>query len=547
VIDMTTRTLTPVINQLRRIALLQDGVGLPDGQLLESFVRDKDEFAFEALVRRHGPMVLGVCRRLLRNHHDAEDAFQATFIVLVRKASSIIPREMIANWLYGTAYRTALKARSIATRRRMRERQVSEMPEPQAVGTDHRWHDLQPLLDQELSRLPDKYRVPLVLCDLEGKTGKEVARQLGWPDGTVASRLSRGRAMLAKRLTRHGVALSGCSLAMLVSQNSACASVSTSLVFSTVKAASLLAAGRALTSGLVSAKVAALTEGVLKAMLLNKLKIPIALLAIGVVGTGLGGVSFRAAATDDPVTQSDRRVAQEEVNRSPVVQPLKGKRPEDQSKASDPREAFLKGFQISTELAKTMAKKAPAARKQPAQAEAKQILDMVLKEFQAYEDSKGEQVGRPQNEASNSYLEAFLKAFQISSEITRAKGKDQAKIGRDDEPSVANYGSAFMQAYDQAKTLKKALEAQKASDSKGATVGTVEALNAFLKAGKALEEAIKLRAKVQAIEDAKKEIKNAESRMEKRAPDQPTELEALEEIERAIREVKKHVQERSRR
>ena len=163
------------------------------GNCWSSSSASKDEAAFEALVRRHGPMVLGVCRRVLRNHHDAEDAFQATFLVLVRKAASIVPREMVANWLYGVAYRTALKARSMIARQRVRERQVTEMPEPEAAEPDDCWRDLQPLLDQELSRLPDKYRVPIVLCDLEGKTGKEAARQLGWPEGTVASRLARGR------------------------------------------------------------------------------------------------------------------------------------------------------------------------------------------------------------------------------------------------------------------------------------------------------------------------------------------------------------------
>jgi RNA polymerase sigma factor (sigma-70 family) len=188
---MATRLLNPVIDHLRRAVLLRDGAGLTDGQLLESFLGGQDEAAFEALVRRHGPMVLGVCRRVLRIHHDAEDAFQATFLVLVRKGDTIRPREMVANWLFGVAYRTAQKARGRIARRRVREAQVKEMPEPEAVAPEEGWGDWRPLLDQELSRLPDKYRVPVVLCDLEGKTGKEAARQLGWPEGTVSSRLAR--------------------------------------------------------------------------------------------------------------------------------------------------------------------------------------------------------------------------------------------------------------------------------------------------------------------------------------------------------------------
>ena len=312
--------------------VLRDGAGLTDGQLLESFVGHKDQAAFEALVRRHGPMVLGVCRRVLRNHHDAEDAFQATFIVLVRKASSILPRAMLPNWLYGVAYRTALRARGMIAKQRVRERHMQEMPEPEAEA-EHCWHDIQPVLDQELSRLPDKYRMPIILCDLEGKTGKEVARQFGWPEGTVASRLSRGRDMLAKRLTRHGLMLSGGSLTAVFSQNSASASVPTPLVSSTIKAASLLAAGQALTTGLISTKVAALTEGVLKAMLLSKLKITLVLCAVvGVVGSGLGGISLRAIAKEG--WQSDQRVAM-----------VDGKTPTLQERQQDAAESDLEKLQ----------------------------------------------------------------------------------------------------------------------------------------------------------------------------------------------------------
>jgi len=314
---MATSTLNPVLDRLRRTVLLQDGAGLTDAQLLEAFVSRKDEAAFAALVRRHGPMVLGVCRRVLRNHHDSEDAFQAAFLVLFRKAGSIAPRAMVANWLYGVAYRTALKARSMITKHRVRERQVTEMPEPVADEPDNCWRDLQPLLDREMSRLPDKYRVPIVLCDLQGQTGKEAARQLGWPEGTVSSRLSRGRGLLAKRLTRQGLVLSAGSLAAVLSQNAASASVPASLVSSTIKAASFLAAGQALTTGLISAKVAALMEGVLKAMLLKKLTSTLMFFTlVAVVGLGLGGASFQAA-TDDPAAQfGQQQVIQEGVKQS---------------------------------------------------------------------------------------------------------------------------------------------------------------------------------------------------------------------------------------
>ena len=187
---MATSPLSKLVEQLRRGALLRDGGGLTDGQLLDYYLSRREPAAFEALVRRHGPMVWGVCRRLLRRHHDAEDAFQATFLILFRKAASIMPREMVANWLHGVAYHTARKASATAARKSARERQVADMPEPQVE--EDVWRDLQPLLDAELQRLPEIYRAAIVLCDLEGKTHKQAARQLNCPQGTLSARLARG-------------------------------------------------------------------------------------------------------------------------------------------------------------------------------------------------------------------------------------------------------------------------------------------------------------------------------------------------------------------
>src|SRR5262245_50558728 len=224
---MATSQMSEVIQHLRSAVLLRDGAGLTDGQLLTDYVSRRDEAALEALVRRHGPMVWGVCRRVLPDFHDAEDAFQATFLAFVRKAVSIASRELLANWLYGVAHQTALKARATAARRKGRARQLSEMPEPAAAEQDL-WRDLQPLLDEELSRLPDKYRAVIVLCDLEGKTRKETARQLGVPEGTVAGWLARARARLAKRLTQRGIAVSGGgAFALLLAQQVASAGVPT--------------------------------------------------------------------------------------------------------------------------------------------------------------------------------------------------------------------------------------------------------------------------------------------------------------------------------
>src|SRR5262249_45091253 len=226
---MATAQMDKVIRHLRRAVLRQDGAGWTDGQLLASFIDQKDEAAFEALVRRHGPMVFGVCRRIVRNHHDAEDAFQATFLVLALKAASVKPRERVANWLHGVALRTARKAKAMTGKRRGREKQVTEMPEAEAAQQDQ-WRDPQPLLDQELHGLPENYRLPILLCDLEGKTIKAAAHKLGWPQGTLAGRLARGRKLLAKRLASRGVMLSAGSLAAVVSQNVASAGLATSFV-----------------------------------------------------------------------------------------------------------------------------------------------------------------------------------------------------------------------------------------------------------------------------------------------------------------------------
>ncbi len=280
---------------LRSASPLLDAGGMTDGQLLERFLSRRDEAAFEALVRRHGPMVLGVCRRVLGNPQDAEDAFQATFLVLVRKAASIGRRDLLGNWLYGVAYRTALDARAAATRRQARERQVRFMPDPEAADRADVWGDLRPLLDQELNRLPDKYRVPVVLCDLEERTLRDVAQQLGIPAGTLSGRLTTARRLLAGRLARHGLALSAGALTAALSQGVASASVPPPLVASTVHAATAAAAGQ--TAGVVSAQVAALAAGVLKAMLVKTLKTASAvLLAAGVV---LGAVAV--------LVQADRK------------------------------------------------------------------------------------------------------------------------------------------------------------------------------------------------------------------------------------------------
>jgi RNA polymerase sigma factor (sigma-70 family) len=276
-----------------------DGGGITDGELLARFLSSRDDNALAALVRRHARMVWGVCCRLLYNHHDAEDAFQATFLVLVRKAAGV-PGHAVANWLYGVARQTAVRLRATAAKRGRRETQVINMPEPTVAEVrEAHW---QSVLDEELGRLPGHYRGVIVLCDLEDRTRKEAARQLGIPEGSVASRLTRARVLLAKRLTRRGIVFSGGSLAAVLSAQSASASAPPALVASTIKAASLCAAGKAAAAtGVISAQVAALTEGMVQTMFATKIKSVLAVVVlIAALAGGAAGLIYQTQAAEQP-------------------------------------------------------------------------------------------------------------------------------------------------------------------------------------------------------------------------------------------------------
>jgi RNA polymerase sigma factor (sigma-70 family) len=271
-----------------------------DGQLLDLFVKTRDQEAFAAVVRRHGPMVLGVCRRVLRNHADAEDAFQAAFLVLARKAATLGTRGLLAQWLHGVAYNTARKLRRTNARRATRERPLADVPEP-ATGEGIELRDeLLAILDEELSRLPDRYRVPIVLCDLEGVTRKEAARLIGCPEGTVAGRLARARAMLAERLAGRGIAPTAGILAAILTARPAGA-VTPELVTGVV---------RAVGGGTVSVRVADLVERVVTAMFLSKLKSAVvAALVCGLVIAGLASAFRTDATATEPGASPDEKAA----------------------------------------------------------------------------------------------------------------------------------------------------------------------------------------------------------------------------------------------
>jgi polysaccharide export outer membrane protein len=217
-------------------------VGATDSQLLDHFVREQDHGAFRSLVSRHGPAVLQVCRGVLQDPHEADDAFQATFLVLVRKAPAIKEPDLLGGWLRGVAYRTAIRARCRAARRRAFERARAEMSRVDEFP-DEIAPELRQMIHDELDRLPDTYRQAVTLCYVEGLTHQEAARKLGWPLGTVKIRLVRGRRLLRERLDRRGAGL-GAGLLLWLMDPAKAQAVPRQLVDSTIQAMNLARAGR---------------------------------------------------------------------------------------------------------------------------------------------------------------------------------------------------------------------------------------------------------------------------------------------------------------
>jgi RNA polymerase sigma factor (sigma-70 family) len=262
-----------LLRHIRKLATGDSTVQVPDRQLLGQFAAQHDESAFSALIQRHGPMVLGVCRRVLNNAHDAEDAFQATFLILARKAAAIRQQESVSGWLYQVAYHTALKARVRSSRRAARERETTALP-PADPLAEASWREVHALLDEELQRLPDRYRAPLVLCYLEGQTQEQAAAQLGWTKSTLRRRLEEGRQRLRQRLARRGLAPAA-ALATLLLTDPVPAALPPALAAATVRTALLPAAA-------TPPPLAVLTEGVLATM--NTTRLPIALLVLLTLG-----------------------------------------------------------------------------------------------------------------------------------------------------------------------------------------------------------------------------------------------------------------------
>ncbi len=313
---MATGQAGTLVRRIRQLVERQAERGLADRELLRRFAVHRDEVAFAALVRRHGGLVWRVCRNALGHEQDAEDAFQATFLVLARKAGSLREEDALAGWLYGVASRIALKARTASARRRRREREAATMRRNPA-DTELALRELQAILDEEVGRLPAKYRAPFVLCCLQGKTKPEAARELGWRQGTVSSRLAQARKLLQQRLSRRGVALSAALAAAALSPATSSAAVPALLAQAATRAALAFSAGKTAAG---SAQAVALAKGAMQTMLASKLKMAIpALLALGLLAGSAGLAAHHLAGPTASPPAAPEAAAQEA--KQPAAEP----------------------------------------------------------------------------------------------------------------------------------------------------------------------------------------------------------------------------------
>jgi RNA polymerase sigma factor (sigma-70 family) len=286
--------LNPLVRHIHKLVGTPATPELTDAELLRRFAREQDEGAFALLVERHGRLVWAVCRRLLMHEQDAEDAFQATLLVLARKAGSIRKSRSVASWLYGVAYRTSLKTRTTIARRQKHE-QKAEVRPTQGPVSEAAVRELQAILDEEVQRLPEKFRAPFVLCCLESKSKGEAASELGWPEGSVSGRVAEARKRLQRRLARRGITLAAALCALAVGESATAASPA-ALALGAVTAALAFASRKALPVGAVSARAVTIAEAVLWTEALGRLKLVFAMvLLFGLVGSGAGAWLHRAA------------------------------------------------------------------------------------------------------------------------------------------------------------------------------------------------------------------------------------------------------------
>ncbi|WZO99035.1 sigma-70 family RNA polymerase sigma factor [Isosphaeraceae bacterium EP7] len=279
-----------------------------DAQLLDCFKGSEghdSEAAFTTLVRRHGPMVLRVCRGVLKDEHDAQDAFQATFLVLARGASSVRDRSSVAGWLFGVSHRVSSRAKVALARRRTHERRAALMIDRMRQEGAGDSHVDRSALDEEIRKLPEKYREPIVLCYIEGLSQEQAAAHLGWPSGTVRGRLCKARNLLRARLARRGLVVPAAAIAVASTARETLAAVPTSLVDSTVRAAMLSGAGKAVAAGAASSTVAALANGTALSTTAAWLKLTAVLVGIGLASmTVPGAAGYLGQSRNPPAAES---------------------------------------------------------------------------------------------------------------------------------------------------------------------------------------------------------------------------------------------------
>jgi RNA polymerase sigma factor (sigma-70 family) len=313
---MATAQLGTVLRYVHKLAAGNGSLERADRQLLDDFSARRDEAAFAALVARHGSMVLRVCRRVLNHEQDAEDAFQATFLILARKCASIRKPEALAEWLHGVAYRTALELKRSAARRRGQEARLWNVMRKAAVSPT--WDDVQSVLDEEIQRLREPFRAAFVLCVLEGKSGPRAAAELGVKEGTVCSRLRRARQLLQKRLARRGIKLGAVLAALSVVEGAGRASVTAALVDTALRIGLSVAAGNS-AAGVIPSHIAALAAGVTRAMFVSKAKIGVAVLfAVGLFAAGVGALAHQALASPESTVSTRPQAAESHAKRQAV-------------------------------------------------------------------------------------------------------------------------------------------------------------------------------------------------------------------------------------
>jgi RNA polymerase sigma factor (sigma-70 family) len=428
-----------------------------DAALLQRFADRRDPDAFAALLRRHGPLVLAVCRGLLAREQDAEDAFQATFLVLVRKAASIGKRASVGSWLYGVARRVAARARADARRRPAPEAGCGRgVPDP---GTELARREAHQLLHEEVERLPARYRAAVVLCYLEGRSQGQAARQLGWTPGAVKGRLERARALLRRRLARRGLALAGLPCAAALAP----AAVPAALAESVTRAAQLAATGAG--AAAVPGPVAELTRGVLQAMFVTKVKaVTAVLLVLAALGAGVVWCTDlgRAAPPETPAAaaEGERRPAAEEEDGEQGFARLEldTVRRELIQVRSDLRRARL---ELALAEARVLTKGDPPIpealldqmlSRNPEAAELRRRLSRLDEQIRALERVSARGANEPQRDKLRAERDEVAKALQPRTEVLRVRLAEQLKAKARDE------SQAHLQGYRDRVAFLEALE-----------------------------------------------------------------------------------------